>query len=273
MDFSGRIAVITGGASGIGAACATMLAERGARIIVADRDLDRAKALAASLGATAISLDVGRRGANEDAAAEIEATIGPVEILVTSAGILQRPLPPEELGEAEIEDVTRVDQLGTYYSAAAFGARMARRGRGSIIAIASIAGSRSMPLHAYAPAKAAVIAIARDLAAEWGASGVRVNSVSPGFTLTRALIAQIAAGQRDPALLAATSAMGRAVRMEEVAEAVCFLASDAASGITGIDLPVDAGWLVAGSWASYGGLPAARGNAGARPAEAPSSEG
>lgn len=260
MNFAGRIAVLTGGASGIGAAASRMLAARGAHVVVTDRDLPRAEALAREIGGTAMALDVGRRAANDEAAAEIEARLGPVEILVTSAGVLQRPLRAELLSEADVEEVVRIDQIGTWNSAVAFGGHMARRGRGAIITIASIAGERSMPLHAYSPAKAAVIEMTRCLAAEWGRSGVRVNAVSPGFTLTPALGAAIAAGERDPSLLEETSALGRMVTPEDIAEAICFLASDAARCITGINLPVDAGWLVAGSWATYGGLPPARGN-------------
>ena len=260
MSFAGRIAVVTGGASGIGAACCRLLSARGAQVVVTDRDIARAEQLALELGGTALALDVGSRAANEEAAAEIEARLGPVDVLVTSAGVLQRPLRAEALTEADVEEVVRIDQIGTWNSAVAFGARMARRGHGSIITIASIAGMRSMPLHAYSPAKAAVIEMTRCLAAEWGRSGVRVNAVSPGFTLTPALGDAIAAGERDPSLLEGSSAMGRMVTPEDIAEAVAFLASDAARCITGINLPVDAGWLVAGSWATYGGLPPARGN-------------
>ncbi len=261
MNFDGRIAVVTGGASGIGAACCRMLAARGARVVAADRDLPRARAVAEEVGGTALPLDVSTRAANEAAAAEIEATLGPVHVLVTSAGVIQRPLRAEALAEADVEQVVRIDQIGTWNSAVAFGTRMARRGSGVVVTIASIAGMRSMPLHAYSPAKAAVIEMTRCLAAEWGRSGVRVNAVSPGYTLTPALAAAIAAGERDPTLLEGTSALGRMVTPEDIAEAVAFLASDAARCITGINLPVDAGWLVAGSWASYGGLPPARGNA------------
>jgi NAD(P)-dependent dehydrogenase (short-subunit alcohol dehydrogenase family) len=261
MSFAGRIAVVTGGASGIGGACCRLLAGRGARVVVADRDLPRAEAVAAEIGGTAIALDVGTRAANEAAAAEVEATLGAVEVLVTSAGVIQRPLRAEALPEADVENVVRIDQIGTWNSAVAFGARMARRGGGAIVTIASIAGMRSMPLHAYSPAKAAVIEMTACLAAEWGRSGVRVNAVSPGYTLTPALAAAISAGERDPTLLEGTSALGRMVTPEDIAEAVAFLASDAARCITGINLPVDAGWLAAGSWASYGGLPPARGNA------------
>lgn len=261
VPFGGRVAVVTGGASGIGAACCRMLAARGARVAVTDRDLARAEAVAQEIGGRAFALDVTTLDANEACAAAVEPELGPVDILVTSAGVIQRPLRAEALPEADVLDVVRIDQIGTWNSAVAFGRRMANRGRGAIVTIASIAGIRSMPLHAYSPAKAAVIEMTRCLAAEWGRSGVRVNAVSPGYTRTPALQAAIDAGERDVTLLEETSALGRMVMPEDIAEAVCFLASDAARAITGINLPVDAGWLVAGSWASYGGLPGPRGNA------------
>jgi NAD(P)-dependent dehydrogenase (short-subunit alcohol dehydrogenase family) len=103
------IAVVTGGASGIGAACARMLAARGHRVVVADRDGPRAAALAREIGGIAITLDVATQAANEAAAAEIETTLGPVEILVTSAGVIQRPLRAEDLPEEEVRRVIDID--------------------------------------------------------------------------------------------------------------------------------------------------------------------
>jgi NAD(P)-dependent dehydrogenase (short-subunit alcohol dehydrogenase family) len=135
---------------------------------------------------------------------------------------------------------------------------MAERGAGAIVNIASITAMRSVPLHAYAPAKAAVVASTECLAAEWGRSGVRVNAVSPGYTLTERVAAQIAAGHRDPQAICRNSAIPRLVRPEEVADAVLFLLSERASAITGVNLPVDCGWLLAPSWDTYGGPRAAR---------------
>ena len=112
-----------------------------------------------------------------------------------------------------------------YVTSVAFGRRMAQRGRGSIVNIASIAGMRSMPLHAYAPAKAALIAMTECLAAEWGRSGVRVNAVLPGYTRTPALQAAIDKRERDVSALVENSALGRMVEPKEVARAVAFLAS------------------------------------------------
>jgi len=253
------IAVVTGGASGIGAACCRTLAQRGAKVVVLDRAKQAAEAVAQEIGGHAFACDVGEEEAVEAAAARIENAVGPVEILVNSAGVIQVPLPPEALGMQSWDDVVRIDQRGTYVAALAFGRRMAERGRGAIVNIASVAGMRSMPLHAYAPAKAAVIAITECLAAEWGRSGVRVNAVSPGYTRTPALQAAIDKGERDVSALEANSALGRMVEPDDVAHAVAFLASAEARAITGVNLPVDCGWLVAPSWHTYGGVRPARG--------------
>src|SRR5258708_1431451 len=150
----GRISVVTGGASGIGAACVRELAASGDLVVVVDRDMARAQAVAASFGGKAF-------------AAAIERECGSVDVLVNSAGIIQVPVRPHDLPMASWDDVVRVDQRGTYVACVAFARQMITRKRGSIVNIASIAGMRSMPLHAYAPAKAAVISITECLAGEW----------------------------------------------------------------------------------------------------------
>lgn len=247
------VAVVTGGASGIGAACCRELAARGARIALLDRD-ERAHVVAREVSGRAWVVDVADEAGLERCADAIEAELGPVEILVNSAGVIQVPLPPERLSMADWDEVVRVDQRGTYVAMVVFGTRMAARRRGSIVNIASIAGMRSMPLHAYAPAKAAVIAMTECLAAEWGPAQVRVNAVSPGYTRTPALQAAIDRGERDVSALARNAALGRMVEPAEIARAVAFLAGPDAGAITGVNLPVDCGWLVAGSWHTYGGL-------------------
>jgi NAD(P)-dependent dehydrogenase (short-subunit alcohol dehydrogenase family) len=252
------VAVVTGGGSGIGAACCRELAARGARIAVIDRD-ERGAGVAREVGGRAWIADVADEAGLAVCATAIEAEFGPVEILVNSAGVIQVPLSPEDLAMKDWDEVVRVDQRGTYIACVAFGRRMRARRRGSIVNIASIAGMRSMPLHAYGPAKAAVIAMTECLAAEWGPAQVRVNAVSPGYTRTPALQAAIDRGERDVSALAANAALGRLVEPEEIARAVAFLAGPDAAPITGVNLPVDCGWLVAPSWHTYGGL---RGGAG-----------
>lgn len=255
-----RVSVVTGGASGIGAACARELAAAGGGIVVVvDRDLEQAQAVAAEIGGRFCVADVGDEHAVEACAATIERDCGPVDVLVNSAGIIQTPLRPHELPMARWDDIVRVDQRGTYVACVAFARRMIERRRGSIVNIASIAGMRAMPLHAYAPAKAAVIAITECLAAEWGPSGVRVNAVSPGYTLTPALKSAIDRGERDVSSLSANAALRRLVDPAEIARVVRFLTSDAASAMTGANVPVDCGWLAGASWSTYGGLREANG--------------
>jgi len=249
-----RISVVTGGASGIGAACVRELAGHGDLVVVVDRDLPKAQAVAAECGGRAYAADVGDEKGVEACAAAIERECGPVDVLVNSAGILQVPVRPHDLPMSAWDDVVRVDQRGTYVACLAFARGMIGRKRGSIVNIASIAGMRSMPLHAYAPAKAAVIAITECLAAEWGPSGIRINAVSPGYTLTPALKDAIDRGERDVSSLSANAALRRLVDPVEIARVVAFLASDAASAMTGANVPVDCGWLAGTSWSTYGGL-------------------
>lgn len=254
LRFDGRVVVVAGGASGIGEACARLFRESGGRVVVADRNLAAAEAVARALDGSAVALDVAEEESVEAAFAAIEREIGEVEVLVNSAGVLQRTLPPGELTMREWDLVSRIDLRGTYLCCAAAGTRMAGRRRGSIVNIASVAGMRSGPLHAYGPAKAGVINLTQCLAAEWGRAGVRVNAVSPGFTQTPALAKGVDKGILEEERMAAASACGRLLDPREIAAAVCFLASDLASGITGVNLPVDLGYLVATPWQSYGGL-------------------
>lgn len=254
VRFDGRVVVVAGGASGIGEACARLFRESGGRVVVADRNLAAAEAVARSLDGSAVALDVAEEESVETAFASIEREVGAVEVLVNSAGVLQRTLPPGELTMREWDLVSRIDLRGTYLCCAAAGTRMASRRRGSIVNIASVAGMRSGPLHAYGPAKAGVINLTQCLAAEWGRAGVRVNAVSPGFTQTPALAKGVDKGILEEEQMAAASACGRLLDPREIAAAVCFLASDLASGITGVNLPVDLGYLVATPWQSYGGV-------------------
>jgi NAD(P)-dependent dehydrogenase (short-subunit alcohol dehydrogenase family) len=254
MHFENRLAVVTGGASGIGAACARFIARGGGRVVIADRNGEEAGLVAAEIGGHAVGLDIADEDAVRDGERMIADRFGAVDILVNCAGVLQRPLPPEQLLMKEWDLVHRIDLRGLYLCCASFGAAMAARGSGAIINIASVAGMRSGPLHAYGPVKAAVINLTECLASEWGPKGVRVNAVSPGFTRTPALGKGMEKKVMDQTDMEQSSAMGRLIEADEIAAAVGFLASDLASAITGVNLPVDAGYLVATPWASYGGI-------------------
>ncbi|MEY3997508.1 MAG: 4-formylbenzenesulfonate dehydrogenase TsaC1/TsaC2 [Pseudomonadota bacterium] len=250
------ITLVTGGASGIGAACVKHLIHIGHAVVV--MDLPSSASNCDPLAKGFVACDVTDESALKAALVHIENTHGPVSCLVNSAGILQHRLPPDQLSMQEWEQVLNVDFRGTYLCCSIFGHAMVQRKHGAIVNLASIAGMRSNPLHAYAPAKAAVISMTAGLAAEWGRTGVRVNAVSPGYTRTEALQAAIDRGDRDPKDLMTQAAMGRLVEPHEVAVAVAFLLSLEATAITGINLPVDAGWLAGSTWQTYGGVPPAQ---------------
>jgi NAD(P)-dependent dehydrogenase (short-subunit alcohol dehydrogenase family) len=249
-----KVAAVTGGASGIGEACARVFAEQGWNVAVLDRNLEGAERVAREIGGTAKALDVGNEEEIESVAAWVEAEMGPVEAVVNSAGIIQPPLRPGELPMSLFDDIVRINQRGLYLCCTAFGHRMGTRRSGAIVNIASISGMISMPLHAYCPTKAAVISITECLAAEWGPVGVRVNAVSPGYTLTPAVQGAIDRGQRDPSQLANASALQRMIDPREIATVCAFLCSPGASAVTGINVPVDAGLLCGVTWTQYGGM-------------------
>jgi NAD(P)-dependent dehydrogenase (short-subunit alcohol dehydrogenase family) len=163
--------------------------------------------------------------------------------------------PIERVRMEQWDREVNIDLRGTFMVARSVGLRMAKRRHGAIVNVASVAGMTSGPIHAYTAAKAGVIQITQTLAAEWGRARVRVNAVSPGFTRTAALEAGIASGALNKDLLARPTAMNRLVEPIEVAQAIAWLLSPASSGVTGINLPVDAGYIAGTSWAAYGGLP------------------
>lgn len=248
------VVVITGGASGIGAACAEVLAAEGHRVVVADINIEAAQEVAQRIGGVAWKIDVAEIQSVEDAARDIEEKLGPVGGLVNSAGILQQPFEPYSLSMDTWDLVQRIDFRGTYISCLAFGRAMVSRKRGSIVNISSVTGHRSAPLHSYAPAKAAVISMTQCLAAEWGPVKVRVNSIAPGYTLTPALQGAIDRGERNLEQLLINAPLNDTVKPSQVGDAVSFLLSDRASAITGVDLPVDCGWMAGTSWSTYGGF-------------------
>lgn len=253
-SFEGQIIVVTGGGSGIGAACATLLAERGAQVVVADVNQDAAQTVANGIGGHAFTVDVRSEEAVTDLARTIETDIGPVAGIVTSAGIVQAPLRPEEIDMALYDNIYAVNLRGTFLCLRAFAKAMISRKQGSLVTISSITATRSVPLHAYAPTKAAVRNLTMGLAGEWGNAGLRVNTIEPGYTRTPAIQDQIDRGLRDVSLMKQNSTLGRMVEAEEIAKAAAFLLSNEASAISGIALPVDAGYYCAGSWAPYGGV-------------------
>ena len=250
----GRVAVIIGGGNGIGETTAGLMKDRGWRVVVADRDPEGVARVATSLGSPGYPVDITDEAGIEGLADQIEQTIGRVHALVVTAAVFQAVLSPADMSLAVWERTLNVNLTGTWLANRAFGSRMARRGQGSIVNIASIAALGSMPVHAYGTSKAAVVSLTRNLAGEWGRSGVRVNVVTPGSTLVPRVAERLRVGGRYAAHPGEFTALGRMVEPNEVAETIEFLASDRASAITGVNLVVDAGWEIAQTWAQFGGV-------------------
>jgi NAD(P)-dependent dehydrogenase (short-subunit alcohol dehydrogenase family) len=252
MTATDGIVLVTGGCRGIGAATATLLAQQGQRVVIADIAPEILPGTQTILWPDAF--DVASESAVVEGIEGIEAVHGPISGLVNAAGVFGKMHPAERVRMDNWDREINIDLRGTFLVARSVGERMAKRRQGSIVNIASVAGMTSGPIHAYTAAKAGVIQLTQTLAAEWGRAGVRVNAVSPGFTRTAALEAGIASGALDKDRLARNAAMNRLVEPSEVAHAIAWLLGPLSSGVTGINLPVDAGFIAGSTWDAYGGL-------------------
>lgn len=248
FDLSERVAVVTGGGRGIGREIAHTLARAGADIVIAE--LDPATAEGAvdevrSLGrrSLAIQTDVRDSASVNAMIAQTLSTMGKIDILVNNAGIA-RNSPAEDTSDEEYHDVMSVNLHGVFYCCRAAGKHMLERGSGSIVSIASMSGhivNNPQPQAHYNASKAAVIMLTKSLAAEWAGRGVRVNCVSPGYIGTEMTRRGMENAEWRQTWLSMTP-MGRVGTPQEIAHAVWYLASDAASFATGTDLVVDGGY-------------------------------
>ena len=241
-EFAGKVAIVTGGGSGIGEACATLLARRGAQVLVADVAAEPAQRVASAIGDAALAhvVDVTDPVACEAMVGAAVERFGRLDVAVNNAGIGGPQAPTGEYPLDGWEAVIAVNLSGVFHCLRAEIPAMLAGGGGAIVNMASILGSvgfaRSV---AYVSAKHGVVGMTRTAAIEYAPHGIRVNSVGPGFIETPLLAAaspEIVAG------VAGLHPLGRLGRAEEVAELVAFLASDRASNTTGAYYVTDGGY-------------------------------
>jgi 3-oxoacyl-[acyl-carrier protein] reductase len=241
-----KIAIVTGGGAGFGEGIARLFVEHGARVLIADLDLERAQAVAASLGAAAcaVQCDVSRA---QDVQSAVDACVqqfGVPQIVVNNAGTTHRNQPMLDVDEATFDRVFNVNVKSIYHMARAVVPLLRQQGQGSIINIGSTAGLRPRPgLTWYNASKGAVNVLSKSMAAELGPDGIRVNAICPVMGAT-GLIEQFLGAADTPearARIIAGIPLGRMSTPNDVAQAALYLASDAAAFITGVELPVDGG--------------------------------
>ena len=250
LKLDGRVAVVTGGGQGIGAACAQALGEAGAKVVIAELQPDRAESCAAELAnlgidAEAAPLDVTKSADVDKVAAQIVGKHGRVDILVNNAGVAKSDVRAEDTSDEHWRFHMDVNVDGLFWCCRAFGRQMLQQGNGSIVNIGSMSGlivNKPQPQSFYNASKAAAHHLTKSLAAEWGAKGVRVNAVAPTYIETPLTAFGIEENPEMYKVWLEMTPMARVGQPEEIASVVHFLASDAASLVTGAIVVADGGY-------------------------------
>jgi len=248
-NLTGKVAVVTGGARGIGYACVEALCEAGAHVYIADREADLAARASEALKAKGydvdfVEMDVTVSAQVDACAARVVAERGKVDILVCNAGIARSETPAEDVADEHWLNVLDVNLNGVFWCCRAFGKPMLAAGRGVIVNIGSMSGfivNKPQPQSYYNASKAGVHHLTKSLAAEWASRGVRVNAVAPTYIETP-MTKYAAANTAMSDIWLASTPMGRLGQPDEIASVVLFLACEASSLLTGSIVQADGGY-------------------------------
>ncbi len=249
FDLSGRRALVTGGASGIGLVVARVFRELGATVAITDIAAEALAPAAASTGAKSVRAGDVTREADVDAIVDDAAqALGGLDTVFNSAGLADQITPTLEQSADRWQRVLDTNLRGTWLVCRAAGRIFIAQRRGAIVNVGSINGTGGFPKRtAYGASKAGVMLMTRALASEWASHNVRVNAVAPGYIRTPMVDALARDGKIDVARINGRTPMGRMGEPEEVAQAAAFLVSDWAGYVTGSVLYVDGGWSAYGA--------------------------
>ena len=241
FGLAGRVCLVTGGAQGIGEACCRRFAREGAKVVIADIDDTRGTALAGELGGLYVHCDVGDKAQVDALVAAAITAHGRIDVLVNNAGIF-KACDFLDITEADFDAVLRVNLKGAFLVAQAVAREMARAGRGSIVNMSSVNGTLAIPsIASYNVSKGGINQLTRVMALSLADQGIRVNAVAPGTIATELAAKAVLTSEEAKARIMSRTPLRRLGEPAEIAETVAFLASDAASYITGEIVVVDGG--------------------------------